>query len=117
MRMFRRVVLVAASLVVVGCAGGGEAPSEVSLLGTNSLDFEPEELRVAAGIVEFELTSEEGAEHTLVIDELDDELVVRADAGETATGQAELAAGTFTLYCDVPGHREAGMEATLTVEE
>lgn len=35
--------------------------------------------------------------------------------GKTGTVSVTLAAGTYTLYCSVPGHRAAGMVATLTV--
>jgi uncharacterized cupredoxin-like copper-binding protein len=27
----------------------------------------------------------------------------------------KLAKGTYTLYCSVPGHRQLGMKATVTV--
>ena len=35
--------------------------------------------------------------------------------GKTSTS-VELAAGTYTFFCTVPGHREAGMVGTLTVK-
>tara|TARA_R100000306_G_scaffold18599_1_gene22953 strand:+ start:556 stop:1011 length:456 start_codon:yes stop_codon:yes gene_type:complete len=60
------------------------------------------------------LTSEDIL-HDFTIDELDAH--VAADAGETAEGGiSDLEAGTYTYYCSVPGHRDAGMEGTLTIE-
>lgn len=35
--------------------------------------------------------------------------------GQSATLTVTLAAGTYTLYCSVPGHRAAGMSTKLTV--
>jgi plastocyanin len=54
-------------------------------------------------------------EHDLVIDEFDAH--VYAAGGETATGGFTASgAGTYTYYCSIPGHREAGMEGTFVVE-
>jgi mono/diheme cytochrome c family protein len=36
--------------------------------------------------------------------------------GATSMVSANLKAGTYTFYCTVPGHREGGMEGTLTVK-
>ncbi len=39
-------------------------------------------------------------------------------AGATGTLDAgQLAAGEYTIFCDIPGHREAGMELNLVVSE
>jgi uncharacterized cupredoxin-like copper-binding protein len=36
--------------------------------------------------------------------------------GGTSTVTANLKAGKYTFFCPVPGHRQAGMEGTLTVK-
>jgi plastocyanin len=37
-------------------------------------------------------------------------------SGETKSLTLNLKAGTYTFYCSVPGHRQAGMQGTLTVQ-
>jgi uncharacterized cupredoxin-like copper-binding protein len=36
--------------------------------------------------------------------------------GGTKALTLKLAPGTYTFYCSVPGHRQAGMEGKLTVQ-
>ena len=38
-----------------------------------------------------------------------------ASPGKTVGGTVTLPAGTYTMYCDIPGHEAAGMHATVTV--
>ena len=52
-------------------------------------------------------------EHDFTIDEAN--VKIATPATETASGSFTLPAGTYAFYCSVPGHREAGMEGTLTV--
>lgn len=95
-----------------GSASGGGSTMEV--VGTDGLSFEPEQVTVTAGEVTVELTAEPAVEHNVVIEGVaGEEPVVEAAAGETAIGTASLEAGSYTFYCSVPGHREAGMEGTL----
>lgn len=92
-----------------------EGARQIEVTGS-SFAFDPDEIEVATGEdVAIVLTSTDIL-HDFTIDELDAH--VAADGGETETGglRAEEP-GRYTFYCTVPGHREAGMEGTLIVEE
>lgn len=108
------VALVTVVLAACGAGDGGDGTT-LAVTGTNELGYEPEQLTGDPGPVTIELTAEDAAEHTFVIEDLGDRQVVAADAGSTAVGTVDLEAGTYTFYCDVPGHRDAGMEGTLEV--
>ncbi len=118
MRMIRTVGLLTAALVALGC-GGDDATAERSndlTIEAGDLYYEPEELAASPGEVTFTLNNVGSTEHDLVIEELGDEVVIDLLAGgESASGSLSLDEGTYTLYCTVVGHREAGMEATLDV--
>jgi uncharacterized cupredoxin-like copper-binding protein len=79
------------------------------------IDYSEAPTEVAAGEVTFELVNEGALEHNVVLEEPGDVLVVEAMGGETATGDVSLEAGSYTYYCSIPGHREAGMEGTFEV--
>lgn len=118
-------VLLAAVFALTACGGGGDegasgepvdAGDGTVTIEASDLAFDPEQVSAAAGEIEVELNNVGAVEHDFVVEEAGDTEVVRADPGETATGSIELEAGTYTFYCSVPGHREAGMEGTLEVK-
>lgn len=99
-----------------GGGGGGDAETTAELVAVD-IDYENVPSSITGGVVEFVLDNQGNIEHDIVIEELGNgEVVPRTPGGETGTGTAELEAGTYTLYCSVPGHREAGMEAQIEVE-
>jgi plastocyanin len=117
--------LVVGGLLLAGCGGddgdggsseGGEA-ADVVVRGNDELKFDKDSYTARAGSNVIELVNDGTQPHTLLFDEdsVDfDKLEVTSD-GDTDSGTAELSPGTYTIYCDVPGHRGNGMEATLVV--
>jgi plastocyanin len=92
-----------------------EGARQIEVTGS-SFSFDPDEIEVTAGEdVAIVLTSTDIL-HDFTIDDL--AAHVAADKGETATGGLRAdEPGRYTFYCTVPGHRDAGMEGTLIVEE
>jgi len=71
-----------------------------------------------AGKVEVHLTNEAPVPHDVAIEDeggktVGKTAVISQDEDSTTVN---LKPGEYTFYCSVPGHREAGMEGTLTVE-
>lgn len=116
--------LVVAGVLALTAAGCSSGPTELSaedqavvdaadvaLVGTDNLQWEPDEASAEAGLVTFAMTCEGGVNHDLVIGE--DELAV-CRPGETVAGELELDAGTYEFLCSIPGH-DRSMRGTLTV--
>jgi plastocyanin len=92
---------------------GGARRIEVD---ATSFEFDPDEITVTAGEDVAIVLRSEDLLHDLTIDEVD--VHVAADRGQTAEGGLRAdEPGQYTYYCSVAGHREAGMEGTLVVEE
>lgn len=115
--------VLALSLSACGGGNGSAAPdttgpdsATLSVTGTDALTFEPDQLSTSSGKTTIELTAEGDVKHTFVVEGINsDEPLVEAAAGETTTGTLTLEPGSYTFYCNVPGHRAAGMEGSLEV--
>lgn len=89
--------------------GSGVAVSAVDIA------FEPTEFSIAADTdVTITVTNNGALQHDFVIEGTDfaTELL---NGGDSAELVVNLPAGEYVYFCSVPGHREAGMEGTLTV--
>jgi plastocyanin len=82
-----------------------------------ALAFNKDSLSAKAGKVTIDFDNPSAIPHNVVIEEDGKELagfepITEGEKSETA----DLKAGSYTYYCSVPGHREAGMEGELTVK-
>lgn len=113
-------IVLLAALVVVSLAGGGESAEEDELVvaaRTNVVAgefFFTVDQHPSGSPIEMTLDNQGAIFHNLLIEGAPG-FVLEADASMADVGVVELADGTWVMYCDVPGHREAGMEAELIV--
>ncbi len=96
--------------------GGGGATVEVSSPEDGSLKFDQADLTAKAGKVTFKYTNPSQVPHAFDLEgsgvDEETETITASDASITV----DLKPGTYTYYCPVGQHRQAGMEGTLTVE-
>jgi plastocyanin len=122
LRRSRLLAPLAVLLLAAGCASGGEAEEaapepvvaedgQVTIVGTDRLRFDVEEVTAEPGELTFELVCEDAVNHNIVIA---GEVVAECAPGQTDTGTIELEAGTYRYLCNVPGH-ERTMQGTVTV--
>jgi plastocyanin len=102
-----------------GSGGKAEASATTLKLAADAtaLAFDKDSLTAKAGKVTIDFDNPSPTPHNVVIEEDGKELAgfEPITEGENAAS-ADLKAGTYTYYCSVPGHREAGMEGQLTVK-
>jgi plastocyanin len=110
-----------------GPPGEGETPAstgpahvQVTAEDTEAFRFVLSRATVPAGKVEIEFVNHGQDEHNLNAEETSEGSVVGSipntapNAHPTVT--LDMRAGSYTLFCSLPGHEAKGMKATLTVE-
>ena len=81
------------------------------------LAFDKASLTSKPGKVTIDFTNPAALEHNVAIEQDGKEIAVSETLAEGKTSvSADLAPGTYTFLCTIPGHAEAGMEGTLTVK-
>ena len=83
---------------------------------SGALKFDKARLQAKAGPVTIDMKNDSPVPHDISIDGggVDEQGKV-VEGGATSTVSATLKPGTYSFYCSVPGHRQAGMEGPLTV--
>jgi plastocyanin len=96
--------------------GQGETTLQLSASPTE-IAFDTTELSAKPGKVTIDFDNPAPLEHDVAIEQSGKVVAKSALIAEGKTSvSADLAPGTYTFLCTVPGHAEAGMEGTLTVK-
>jgi plastocyanin len=131
---------VLAAIALVACGGGGdnttsetagEATSGAAAGGkqagaTIALEADPDgqlayttdEVTAEPGEVTVDFNNPQSLPHDVAIEDSSGDTVAKTDviSDSSTSTTVDLKPGTYTFYCTVPGHRDAGMEGTLTVK-
>jgi plastocyanin len=122
------VIALAMTAVLAACGGGGggggggasykqpsgPAQQTIDIKGGNFF-FDPKNVDAPAGIDAIKLSSQGGL-HTLVFaGGKVPGFKLEAASGNSEQLKVNLKPGKYTFFCDIPGHRAAGMEGTITV--
>jgi plastocyanin len=99
-------------------SGGSASTLEFEADPNGELAYTSTSETAKAGKVTVEFKNPQALTHDVAIEDSSGKEVgateLIADGSDTTT--VDLKPGTYTYFCTVPGHREAGMEGTLTVK-
>jgi len=101
-----------------GGGGGSASTLKFEADPNGELAYTSTSATAKAGKVTVEFKNPQALTHDVAIEDSSGKEVgateLIADGSDTTT--VDLKPGTYTYFCTVPGHREAGMEGTLTVK-
>lgn len=94
--------------------GGGEV-LEIPA-AEQGLAFAVEEITAPAGEITLRMPNPSAVPHNFAVDEPEQQIGEIVGEGGVSEITVDFPPGEYEYYCSVPGHREAGMVGTLTVE-
>jgi uncharacterized cupredoxin-like copper-binding protein len=101
-----------------GGGGGGGSTVDISTPSGSTLAFDQKSASAKAGNVTIDFDNKQALQHDVKVEDSSGKELGGTDlvSSGTATATVNLQPGTYTFFCSVPGHRDAGMEGTLTVK-
>jgi plastocyanin len=100
-----------------GAASGGGQTLKIAADPSGALKFDKSSLTAKAGKVTIVMDNPSDVPHAVEIEgngvEAEGETVTK---GGVSKASAEVKPGEYEFYCPVDGHKQAGMEGTLTVK-
>lgn len=99
-------------------ASGPGGTVEISADPSGQLAFQQTSVTSKPGSVKIDFTNDSPVGHDVKIQDADGNELGGTDlvTSGKASATVDLAQGTYTFFCDVPGHEDAGMKGTLTVK-
>jgi len=97
-----------------GGGGGGEAAATNASVSLT--EYAITDASVGAG-GSLDVVNDGAIVHNLFVEDSELRTADLASGAEETLDLAGLESGSYTIFCNISGHREAGMEATLTVAE
>ena len=104
----------AATRPVTVTAPSGGGPATVTI-DAHDVYFSPKSVKAPAGKLTIDYVEQGSQQHTLVIDGVKGFKLAVGPGAKSDSGTADLAPGSYTFYCTIPGHRAQGMQGTITV--
>jgi plastocyanin len=100
-----------------GGGGGAGGQIDISAAADGTLAYDQSEVEVAAGSDTLNFDNPSSTPHDVAVEDEGGSEIGKTDviSESTASTVLDLQPGTYTFFCTVPGHRDAGMEGTLTV--
>ncbi|MDQ5895816.1 MAG: hypothetical protein QG596_2077 [Actinomycetota bacterium] len=85
---------------------------------SGALAYDTTELTAKAGKATIDFTNDSPVGHDVVVEDADGNEVASTPVitGDSAIAEFDAKPGEYTFYCSLPGHEEAGMKGTLTVQ-
>jgi plastocyanin len=107
-----------ATTTAAGGGGGGGGTISFEADPSGALAYAQTEVSGPAGDDTIDFTNDSSTPHDVTIEDSNGSQVAQTDtiSGDSTSTTANLAAGTYTFFCSVDGHRAAGMEGTLTIK-
>jgi plastocyanin len=103
-----------------GGGGGGGASTTLDLAADpgGAFAFDKTSLEAPAGNVTIDFTNDASIPHNVTVEGngVEDEATDTITQSTATLELTDLQPGTYTFYCSVDGHRDGGMEGTLTIK-